>query len=282
MSLSNKALLVSLNISQWTGRKLDRKATGTVESSHATQGNVGNYHKRLLPGAIELSKVSASAAMLRVFFYTQTLPWLADGTRILSAVNYLDFTRDFKTHQNHYENSVKAFMTAYPALRIDAQSKLGELFNDAEYPSEFSLAKKFACGISFMPMPDVNDFRVELSDSERAEFESKMRETESNALQDCWQRIYNVVSKATSKLSEVKPIFHDSLIDNMRDLCSLLPKLNITDNADLERMRTELELTIASIGNPDALRASSLNRSKACNQLKDIESRMGAFMGVQS
>ena len=283
MSLSNKALLVTLNVSQWTGRKLDRKATSSVESSHSTQGNVGNYHKRLLPGATELRKVSASASALREFFYTQTLPWLADGTRILSSANYIDFTSAFRSYRSDYENSVKAFIDAYPALRIAAQSKLGELFNDGEYPTEQSLAERFACSISFMPLPDVSDFRIELSDAERADFESKMRETESRALQDCWQRIYDVVNRATSKLSESKPIFHDSLLENMRDLCALLPKLNVTDSPDLERMRSELESTVSKIGTADALRASSATRSSALTQLKDIESRMGAFMGaVQS
>ena len=46
--LSRKAVLVSVNISQWTARKLDREVTDEVNASHGAQKDAGRYNKLLL------------------------------------------------------------------------------------------------------------------------------------------------------------------------------------------------------------------------------------------
>ncbi len=158
MSLSNKALLANLSISQWTGRRLDKRATSTVESTHETQKSVGNYTKKLLPNAPELEELQRLAGAMRVFFYDQTLPWYSDGSRILSSKNYLEFTAAFRTKKSEYETAVETFLTAYPRLKELAKSQLGNLFTDSEYPTVGYLKVAFSCEISFMPIPDVQDF----------------------------------------------------------------------------------------------------------------------------
>ena len=87
MSLSNKALLVYLSISQWTGRRTDQTATASVETAFGTDRKVGNYSKNLLPGAKELELIKSQAHAIRRFYYENTLPWMTDGSRILSSKN---------------------------------------------------------------------------------------------------------------------------------------------------------------------------------------------------
>ena len=43
------------------------------------------------------------------------------------------------------------------------------------------------------------------------------------------------------KLADSDKIFRDSLINNLCDLCDLLPKLNITGDKNLDNMRKEIE-----------------------------------------
>ena len=78
--LTNRALLATINVSQWTGRKIDRKATDTVEVTHKTEKGVGNYTKKLLPSAKELEEIQRATTNIRLFFYKETLPWHADGS----------------------------------------------------------------------------------------------------------------------------------------------------------------------------------------------------------
>src|SRR5580704_5442944 len=110
MSLAHKALLASLTISQWTGRKLDKTATGTVETTHATEKRVGNYTKKLLPGAKELEEIARIAGAIRQYFYDQTAPWHADGARMIKAQSYMEFCHEFQRMRCEYEAAVSAFI----------------------------------------------------------------------------------------------------------------------------------------------------------------------------
>lgn len=277
--LANKALLVHLTISQWTGRKLDKKATETVEQTHNTKGKVGNYTKQLLPGAKELENIQRLASSIRAFFYSNTLPWYSDGSRILSAKNYLDFTNEFRTKKSDWDQAVNQFISEYPALREHAKNTLGDLFIDAEYPNPLYLSGAFNCEISFMPIPAVQDFRVDLLDSEKEAFLNRMQEIETTATKDCWNRLFDVVSKAASKLNQPNAVFRDSLIENITEICALLPKLNVTDDPNLEAMRQTVESSIATYS-PDQLRQSKFDRDNAARQLDEITSKMSAFMGA--
>ena len=276
--LAQKALLVHIGISQWTGRRLDKRATGTVEASHSTDKRIGNFTKKLLPGALELEKINTLASSIRKTFYANTLPWLADGTRIISSKNYLDYTAIFRAQKAEFDSCVSAFLASYPTLRQDAKAKLGDLFIDAEYPSADRLRRAFDCSISFLPMPDVQDFRTEMLDSERESFLTKMRDVEAEAVKDCWNRLHSVVSKAAQRLADPESNLRESLLENVLEVCAMLPRLNITDDPALESARLSVEATLATT-NTNKLKNSATDREAPAKALKTIEAKMGQFMG---
>lgn len=278
MSLTKKALLANLKISQWTGRKLDKRANDTVETSYSTQSRVGNYTKKLLPGARELETVQKLASAIRAFFYEQSLPWYSDGSRIVAAQNYMDFTNEFRQRKNEFDNAVKDFIAEYPVLKEIARQKLGDLFLESEYPNASDLECTFSCEITFMPIPDVSDFRVNILDSEKDIFLKNMARIEKDAAHECWNRLHNVVSKAALRISDPKAVFRDSLIENIYEMCDLLPKLNVTDDPNLEKMRQEVEKTIAGISANDC-RNIKTARQDAAQSLSSVMSKMSAFMG---
>ncbi len=277
--LSQKAMLVCLNISQWTARKKDKRATSNVEETFKTQNGVGQFTKKLLPGASELEAVSSQAGAIRKFFYEQTLPWCADGTRIISSKNYLDFVREFNAKKSVFESSVAAFIQEYPTLHAIARVQLGELFLESEYPGIQKLSESFECNVQFFPLPEVGDFRTEILDSEKEAFQKQMRDVETTATREVWTRLHAVVSKAADKLNQPDAIFRDTLLENISDLCTLLPKLNVNDDAELERARQDVEGIVSKLS-PETCRVNPEARADAAKSLQDMTEKMRAFMGV--
>jgi hypothetical protein len=163
-------------------------------------------------------------------------------------------------------------------LRVDARKQLGDLFNELEYPSTLQLSGSFQCEVRIYPMPDVKDFRTEVLQSEKDAFISDMRSVEETAMRECWTRLHDVVAKAVQKLSQPDAIFRDSLIQNITDMCALLPKLNITDDPTLEKARREVEALAATIS-PDVCRDNPTQRQATAKRLSDLTSLMGSFMG---
>lgn len=277
--LSDKALLVSVVIHQWTARKLDRKATRTVCDTHKTDTNAGNYTKRLLPGARSLERVHSAAQALRVWFYEQTLPWCVDGARILPSASYIEFTKALRERKAAFDDAVKAFLQEYDTLRTEAQTKLGDLFNEREYPSVNAIPYLFECEVMYMPMPEVGDFRVELLDSEKASFEKQIRDAEANAKKECWNRLYEVVSKAVSKLADPSAQLRASLLENIHEICSVLPKLNVTEDTSLETLRKQVEEAAKGI-HLESCKISREERTNAARNLKEVMDKMNVFMNA--
>jgi len=281
MNLSDKALLVQLNISQWTARKYDKRVTEQVAAQNGTTMAAGRYNKSLLPLNDYLAHVHQKASAIRQRYYANTLPWGLDGTQMLPSANYLAFMTEFRKEKSLWEQLVSDFVDNYSTLKRNAQTVLGKMYNEADYPSETDIAGRFRMDLAVMPVPST-DFRVSLSDGEltrlQADIEKRLQDASASAMKDVWQRLYDRVQHMAERLSDPTAVFRDSMVDNARELCALLPRLNFADDPNLEAMRNEVEARLTS-HHPDSLRNNSLVRSSAAADAKQIMDKMSVFMG---
>jgi hypothetical protein len=282
MSLTDRAVLAQLNISQWTARKYDRKATQDVAVNFNTTTSAGRYNKSLLPMNDYLDRVHKKTTLIRTMFYQNTSPWGIEGTYMLSAKNYLPFTSIFRKEKSEWLHLVNDFKQNYLELKDNAQRFLGGLYNETDYPSLDAIDKKFSIDLAIFPVPS-NDFRVAVGDEEldeiRKDVERRVMDAQAHAMNDLWDRLYKQVGHMVEKLSDPKAIFRDSMVENARELCALLPRLNFTDDPNLETMRQQVEATISG-HHPDALRNDPDLRRDTAAEAKAIMEKMKSFMGV--
>jgi hypothetical protein len=283
MKLNDRALLVSLSISQWTARKLDKKATKEVADNNRASTSAGRYNKSLLPLNDQLAHVHQKTGVIRGKFAKNTLPWGIDGTRILPSANYLQFMQDFRKEKSEWQYLVQNFLDNYDYLVAEAKRWLGDLYDEKDYPSKESITGKFNMDMAILPVPS-NDFRVELSSDEltriQEELESRMTTVQQEAMSDCWHRLYKHVEHITEKLANPKGIFHDSMIDNAVETCDLLTRLNIAEDPNLEAMRQAVESKLLG-HHPDSLRNDPDLRQDAAEEARKIMDAMSVFMGGQ-
>jgi hypothetical protein len=277
-TLSQKALLVSICISQWTGRKLDRKATADVEKNFETEKSVGNYHKKLLPGAHELDAINTQANQTRRWLLEQTLPWMTDGTRILSSKNYMGFMSEFRKRANKFDETVERFLQVYVALRVGAKLKLGQLYVDSEYPTVEKLRTCFKCSVLLFPMPEVTDFRTEVLDSEKEAFMGHLKDVQSRALSELFTRLKDVVSRAADRLNKPDAVIRTGLMNSITEICDLIPKLNVYDSPDLESARREIEKVVSGVS-VETLRTNPDERKSTAEKLAEIDAKLKGFIG---
>jgi len=281
MHLSDKALLVHLGISQWTARKLDKKATALVSSE-----NVGNFNKTLLPTCNELGIIHKYTTEIRKDFYHNTLPWGIEGTFILPSDNYLAFMTEYRGKKGKWIGLIGNLCDVYPQAKLDAERILNcghhELFNPNEYPTVDELRDKFRMDITVLPVPTAGDFRVELADAEvasiTADIEQRVAESSQAAMKDVWQRLYDKVSWLHGRLADVDTTFHDETYKDAVDMVGMLSRLNFTDDADLEQMRKDAENKLFNL-HPQALRNDPDLRTDTAADAKAIMDKMAVFMG---
>lgn len=251
--LASRAMIVSLSISQWSGRRLDRQVTDEVNQQHNAAADAGRYNKLLLPKEA-LAKIVSIVGETRTDFLKRTLPWMDNGSRIMSADGYLAHASWIRSQTAKYDRAVDEFIAAYPAYVTDACQRLGSMFNPEDYPDAERLRGKFAVECKVMPVPSSDDFRVDMSDAQaeriRADIEQQVADATSAAVKDVYRRVADVTGRMVERLNAYKPaarpgdraegIFRDSLVENVRDLIGILPALNIVGDPELAAMADKL------------------------------------------
>ena len=122
-NIASKAMIVNLSISVWPARRFDKKVTNKVAVDNHVNSNVGRYNKALLPvDAPSYKSVISAASAARTEHYKQTLPWSDEGSRILPATNYLEYTSSIRSLRSTFDTCVQDFLDDYPSLIAKAQS----------------------------------------------------------------------------------------------------------------------------------------------------------------
>ena len=279
--LNSKALLVQLSISQWTARKYDKRVTKEAAENNNADMVAGRYNKSLLPMTDSLKQVHKKASTIRAAYYENTLKWDTDGVQLLPTANYLAFMSKFGTMKNEYFDLVNKFVEGYAQHVEDAEEYLGDMYNPADYPSTAEIMGKFRMEMNVSPLP-ADDFRVEIGEADLAaiqyDVEQRVQAAQNVAMKDVWQRLYDKVEAIVERLSDPSALFKNSLIENAANLCELLPKLNFSDDPELEDMRREVEAKLTRYSS-EVVRNDPDRRREVAADAKDIANKMSVFMG---
>jgi hypothetical protein len=253
MSISASAVLVELNISVWPASKVDREITDKVNTDAGAVRGASQTKKNLFAGTSLRKDIEKFAARARLYHNQHTLPWADKGERLLPTKLFMDY----KTTMNNFENTFNLmcnnFFIEYPRLVAEAPTALKGLYKAEDYPELEEVKHKFGFRRTVKPVPEAGDFRLDVPSEDMRElvvmFESQQREKLAEACREPWERLHAELEAISKKLTDVegddgKKRYHDTLISNPLELCSLLTKLNITNDPKLEEARRQLELTM--------------------------------------
>jgi paraquat-inducible protein B len=282
-NIQDKAMIVRLFIGMWTARKYDKKVSDKTAQVYHASNDVGRYNKVLI-AQDEVGKIIKVVSDARNWHYENTLPWQDSGERILPAANYLEYTKAMRKFREQYEAAVSNFTKIYPQLVEDSKSRLGAMYNELDYPHVSEIGHKFTFDVYVTPVPMAADFRVGLQKSEVAKIQKDIEERVNNAvadaMKDLWNRLKVMIDKMVTKLSDTDAVFRDSLIDNIIELTNIIPRLNVTNDPNLEKIRKEVEEKLCSVS-PEELRDNKEIRGKVADTAQSILDAMNSYMGVK-
>ena len=176
---------------------------------------------------------------------------------------------------------VENFIKAYPALKDEAQHRLNNMFNEEDYPDLGTLRTKYSFSTQVSRVPVADDFRVNLNDDEiesiKASIEKQVQESTKSAMHDLWTRLFGVVQHMAERLSKEDNKFKNSLVNNINELCDLLPKLNITNNPELTKSVQEIESKLTAY-DPQTLREDKTARNETAVEAQKILNKMRHYL----
>lgn len=277
----SRVMLVELRVSQWSARKIDKKAADQVAQQNNLDSRTGTYYKSLIEGAA-LEDIKRLVTKARTAHWRRTLPWSDAGPRVLSNLAYIDYMQEMANYGLQFDKLVGTFIAEYPLLRQEASRLLGGLFNDDDYPDLQRVADKFSFSTNVMPLPMGDDFRCDIGVDEvqriRQEIEATTTASVQSAVRDAYERVSKVVEAYIDRLAGTETIFRDSLVENARDLAEVLPALNVTNDPRLAAIASTLKDKLCA-HDPDVLRHNQTTRREAFDAAMGINKDLLNFFG---
>ena len=251
-SIASSAMTVELSMSIWTARKKDHKASDDVASMNSADKGVANVTKNLLGNCDELTALQKFAGNLRNLHYSMTMPWSDNGQRLVTTMQYFKYNEVMTEMIDEGWRMVDNFLNVYDWKVMDAQAKLGAMFNRDEYPTRDAIRDKFAFRLAYEELPDggnTGDWRLDLPHEAmqtlRTNYANSFNLKIKGAMDDVWTRLHTNLTRLVRQLDVDEEgkgnRLYDTVFDQALSLTEMLGTCNVTGDTQMEAMKRQLE-----------------------------------------
>ena len=284
--LDEKAVLISVKRYMYSPYKLDQE--------ESKQYGAGNVNKHLFEGRNNLVK-STISKFTEVYTYVKdnTVPWTT-GVDMLNIDHYIEFTSGLRQRVDDAHRAVDTLCLSWDDEVKSDLDRLGEialakgkpnLANANDYPDVDELRAKFGIEIRYMPVPTTGDFRVGISDDDKASLQQQLDDAGVNANKHVIKSMIEPMERAIAKLSvpigNDGSVFRDTLVDNLVEVTERMNKINLSDDktiqGSIDGLR-DLISTYASEQGKDLLRSNQTSREKAVNDIDSLCKQMSGLV----
>jgi len=275
-SIASSAMLVEFSVSTWTARKKDSKATNDVaERNNLASNELTNVTKKLID-CEELSAVVKFGANARNIHYSMTMPWSDMGQRIVTTQQYFKYHEVMTELQQEFDRLTQAFLEVYDYEVTEMQLKLGDMWNRDEYPTADAIRDRFRMRISYMPLPDAGDWRIDIQNEAQQQLTQQYEQYYNNQIQsamnDLWHKLHDNLTTLVRQLDYdadgKRNRVYDTVFDRAHELVEMLSTCNVTGDSQMEAMRQRLDTALYGL-TADAVKRDDTLRDTAREKVKD-------------
>lgn len=172
-AIQGRGVLVSLNISTWSARRLDKAASADIASANQADAGRVRAHKTLI-APDRLKPIDSIIRRARDYHERVSVPWTYSGVAMLPAAKVMEYDLEIARFQTDFKAAVADLIREYPVLVAQQARSLGRMFTISDYPTIPALQAKFnmAATMSMLPALQCADFRVDIPDTVRQRIEA--------------------------------------------------------------------------------------------------------------
>jgi|TARA_R100001530_G_scaffold50940_2_gene37823 hypothetical protein len=300
MSLSEKALLLTVDFSIPSGRKVDKQVSNDIADQYNIEGgrkSSGNFNKITIDSKYLKEPQNIKRKVINAFD-NMTLPWLNNGIKVnlLPNTQLMAFSkvwRDARREMDQYiwklENGLYDEMMQDSKDRLNGQSSDdGGLFSEWDYPPVEAFVSKFKMQQWVRPVPDADslDLRVAVGEAEAERIKEDIKDSIAQQFEKSKEYLCNRIVENVEHMKKVlsgknkngNPVIHDTLMEKMEQLVNILPELNFADDQEIEDIRRRIRDEL--LEDVDVLRKDAGARDDVLSSTDDILNRMEKIYGM--
>lgn len=276
-TLADKAMLVRVKISRWSGTARDKDETNTYK---ATKG-AGSVNKHLLKGSTRFKYVREALSQLYDYHTSTTVPWLDDGMRLLPQSMYFEYTAKMRELQRCAEHAIDDLVHNWEAeVRADMEARPDGGSRD-DYPTDIS--GKFGVSLKFLPVPSEYDWRVKISDEDKQSLNNAIAEAQSDVAVYLIKRIMEPVRRLANRCREFEgeqgQRWKNSVVTSVKEVCDMVSKINLSDSAEVDKLAQEISEIVEPHVHDGSLKDNSKQREEVADKLDLVIDKMSGLFG---
>jgi len=298
MSLTNKTMLSYLKIKLLGMEQNDHKISNQVNAHLQTQFNAGVYRKCRI-NRKDIKMVISAAEKARATHRDLTRPWAEDGWRMLPSTLVMKYTAEMRAGKAVFEKAIRDIENTWAIIVNKQELRLGPLFKFTDYPYVYSrdnpapgqkpyivdknpnLSKHYLYEYKMRPTPEAGHFILDLEQETIDELKLKLNDENAKNLAsskiELWKRLFEPVKNMADICSNDKKIFK-TLISNVKKQLDLLKDLNVTDDADLNKMIADVKYHLTGF-TPGQIRGDKRLKKQLGQTAHTLSTTMEGYMG---
>ncbi|HBN77275.1 MAG TPA: hypothetical protein DD473_15970 [Planctomycetaceae bacterium] len=211
-----------------------------------------------------------------------SLPFPEPGIRLMRRNAIEDFDQRLSEFCVELDDAVANLNRHYDDLRFAARERLGELYNESDYPS--TLIGLFAIEYDYPnvePPSYLRQLNPELYEQECQRVKARFDEAVQLAEQAFLDELAKLVDHISERLSgehDGKPkVFRDTAITNLSDFFERFQSLNVRSNEQLDELVERAQQIVHGV-KPQQLRQSESLRQQIVTQLASVQSSLDGLL----
>jgi len=259
---NESCILTTLQVSFWAGYKHDKIASLQTINDNNMEAGAGKFNKKLLPKDA-LKAVKHVVTQFKYYFNDNTLIYKALlGTRILPSADFITFQKAVNKAQDDLESAVQDLRSCYNGHKQAAQTMLGSLYDDKDYPCIDDLCNKFTITVTYFPVPEPQRFNSSVSSTQVDKLTKQISDMSFEAKYDLVNRTEKIARTLMDTLeNDNKRIFYSTVVRNIDKLSQQLEMLNYDNDPLIIELKDVVDTNILNI-RMDYLRDAPSYRGK--------------------
>lgn len=278
--LFDRAVLLSLTISSLGTKRKVQSAAVEVEADK----DYIHVSKDLLKSDL-LEQIKKFDGATRAWINERSLPSLfRNGVYLWPMALVIDADNFLISRMDQRQPLIDRLCDAYQALKAEAQSRLGVLFNPTEYPDVQKVRESYSMSYQFIECNTpgrLNEISTVLFERERQKAESVWRDALTEAKDMLRGQLVVLVDHMRDRLSvgsDGKPKkFKNSLVSNMSDFLTLFDARNIADDNELSAIVQRCREVLGT-ATSEAIRDSDTMRARIAAGFEGIASDLSGLV----
>lgn len=206
------------------------------------------------------------------------LPYTEPGIRLIRNSSLDQFESQMQDFRFQLAEALAAVQAEYSFLREEAKKRLGELFDENDYPE--SLEGKFGVEwqiVSIAPPDYLMDLRPDLYEREVARMRAQLEETARRAEDAFAEELAGLVGHLAEVLSDPDKKFQASTVENLTTFFDRFENLSVSDDQGLGQYVQQARDILGGV-NARGLRKEANLRKQVAQQMVEIKGRLDCLL----